>query len=407
MQDIDHAHRIGRYKHGQTRPISIRFLKEGVRNALLYSRSNLNKNKTSNYIWINDDVSDETQRLRKTVCDVAALAKINGCNSIKVHSNGLILDNTKYRHADLDVLPLNYSVEKAKTREDGDNIYFQGEDAPFSNFHPARFADEEGRIFYSSEQAFQHSKAQFHGKNLIANKIFRTRSPVEVKRLSKMVPSSKEWIAKEQDVMQSIVLRKFQQNPDLSAKLLKTGTKQLHEATGDQKWGTGADLASKAVLSTTWSGSDIMGAILEKVRDQIATNQRNASQPVAEDNLDVTALHQPSLDDQLTPLPDNEGESEEVEGGSDTAPPPPPQPTTPSPRAVQARDAQVRDVQVSTQEQSTRDHVDVSQPKNTGARHKTKPTAAEKSKTKSPPVPPRTYINRRSARAQAAKETKT
>lgn len=388
--DIDHVHRIGRFKQGHTRSISVRFLSEGKRNAILYSRANLGKSNNSNHIWINDDVSEETQRLRKTTRDVAALAKINGCNSIKVHSDGLILDNVKYKHSDLDLLPLGYSVEKAKTRDDGDNVYFQGESSPLSNFFPAKFADEDGRIFYSAEQAFQHSRAKFHEKNLIANKIAGTRNPQEIKRLSKMITSNKEWIVKEQDVLQSIVLRKFQQNPELAKRLLSTGTKQLHEATGDPKWGTGADLSSKAVLNTTWQGSDIMGSLLEKVRNQIVANQLIPPQTVEEDNLDLSTLHQPSSDDQLSPMPDDNPIDACETGGKSIVT----QPTAPSPRAMQARAS----TQVDQGKGTTTD-TDLKSPVTTSI-------SSTPDVSLHPPIPPRTHRPIRSARALAARGEK-
>lgn len=56
--DIDYTRRIGSYRDGHNRPILVKFLKEAKRNAVLYNRQNLNANKTSNFVWINDDISD-------------------------------------------------------------------------------------------------------------------------------------------------------------------------------------------------------------------------------------------------------------------------------------------------------------------------------------------------------------
>lgn len=325
--DIDHAYRLGKYKAGQTRPIIVRFVKEGTRNTFLYNRSKLNKNNASKSIWINDDVSDETRMHRKTSRDVAALARFNGVKSVKVHSDGIIIDSTKYKHADFDLLPLNLSVSKAKTRDEGEDIYFQGEESPLSNFHPSKFADENGLIFYTAEQAFQHAKAKFHNKHLIANKILCTRNPRNAKQLSKQIPNSKEWIAKEEETMKAIIRRKFQQNQGLADQLINTGDKQLHEATSDPKWGTGAELASKALSETTWSGQDLLGSLLEQVREELVKGNTHRK---LETSVRVNELDQ-SQDDDLLPM-----RMAEVEGDEDDTPPPP-TPAAPSPRALQAK----------------------------------------------------------------------
>lgn len=114
-------------------------------------------------IWVNDDVSEETRAHRKTVRDVAALAKHLGNNNIKVHGDGLVIGPNKYRHDKLDLLPPNLSVSKAKLRDEDTGIYFQGENSPYSNFYNSRFQDKQGQTYENVEQAFQHKKALAHG----------------------------------------------------------------------------------------------------------------------------------------------------------------------------------------------------------------------------------------------------
>lgn len=276
--DIDFTRRIGAYKDGQNRPILVKFLKEAKRNAVLYNRQNLDINKTSNFVWVNDDISDETRRYRKTTRDIAALANINGVTDIRVHGDGLILNNTKYRHNELDLLPPNLSVSKAKTRETDNEVFFQGEHSLLSNFFPAKHTDDSGVIYYTAEQAFQHKKAKFHGKFQLADKILCERNPYDSKKLAKSIPSSNEWSSIEQETMTNILHNKFQQNSDLASTLINTGQKSLHEATGDHKWATGAELASKALLNSDWHGQSLMGQLLQSVRDDLIANQPTAAQ---------------------------------------------------------------------------------------------------------------------------------
>lgn len=164
IADIDFVRQVGKYKENRTRPILIRFLKEGKRNSILFNRNNINKNKLQNepLIWLNNDVSEETRASRKTVRDIAALAKQQGNNNLKVHGDGLIVGSTKYRHNELDLLPPNFSVSKAKSRNEETGIYFQEEPSPYSNFYRSRFQDDQGQTYENIEQAFQHKKAIAH-----------------------------------------------------------------------------------------------------------------------------------------------------------------------------------------------------------------------------------------------------
>lgn len=272
QEDIDFVRRVGKYQDGYNRPVLARLMKEAKRNEILYARNNVNKNLPpgSSLLWINDDVSEETRRMRKTIRDIATLAKINGDEGIRVHSDGLIYGDDKYRLNDLDLLPSNISVDKAKSRTSDDDIYFQGEHSPFSNFFPATFTDNEGFIYHSAEQAFQHKKAKAHAKHKLANKILKTRNPYEIKRLSKKISVSQEWKNEEHGLMEQIISNKFEQNDALAVQLILTGKKQLHEASADSMWGTGAELSSKALLQGDWTGQDKLGMILESVRDRLA-----------------------------------------------------------------------------------------------------------------------------------------
>lgn len=302
--DIDYVKRIGQYHKGTNRPILVRFVREGVRNSILYNRNNINNGKTSHFIWINDDVSDFTRRQRKTTRDITALAKINGEESIRVHGDGLIVGDTKYKHTDLDLLPPHLSIEKAKSRSDEDCIYFQGESNFLSNFYPARFHDEDGILYSNVEQAYQYKKARFHNKISVANKILCERDPYEIKRLSKKVPNSSDWSDQEQSTMKKLLCRKFTQNQDLADALLETDCKQLHEASADPKWAIGAELASKACLTTSWTGQDILGQLIEEVREEL--RNRDPPQSVHANFALTESADHTGLNLSSTPLPEDD-----------------------------------------------------------------------------------------------------
>lgn len=309
VTDIDFVKRVGKLKEGRTRPVLILFLKEGKRNSILYNRDNINKNKQRNepLIWLNDDVSEETRAKRKTVRDIAAMAKQQGNNNLKIHGDGLIVGTTKYRHDELDLLPPNLSIVKAKSRDEETGIYFQGEQSPFSNFYRSRLQDDQGRVYENVEQAFQHKKALAHGNLLVANKIMANRSPKVIKKISKQIQTTKTWRDEEEGLMTELIRAKFTQNKYLRDKLIKTGNKQFHEATNDMKWGTGAELASKALLTGTWSGQDLLGQIIEDVRAELVADTPGAAQQ--SQSLLSSQSKQEDHND-LEPLSDDEEELE-------------------------------------------------------------------------------------------------
>lgn len=305
--DLDYARRIGKFRSGHIRPVLVRFMKESKRNAILYGRNNVNKKRSPNnnspLIWINDDVSDMTRRNRKSVRDIATLAKLQGDGSVRVHGDGLVVGDGKYRHRDLDLLPSELTLSKAKTREEEEDIFFQGEFSPLSNFFPTHIVAEDSIEFCSAEQAFQFRRACFVGEEFISTKILRTRDPYEIKRLSNFLPPNEEWKAIQHKTMADILRLKFTQNVELRQFLLDTGNKSLHEATNSEYWAIGAELSSKALETRTWEGLDMLGSILMELRQSLVSDDDNISPPsVTSTNNDRT-----DNDMNLKPMSDDEG----------------------------------------------------------------------------------------------------
>ena len=83
------------------------------------------------------------------------------------------------------------------------------------------------------------------------------------------ITPSEGWNEKEEDVMFAIQLKKFQQNPELAAMLVATGTCELVEATPSRKWGAGATLSSNVLRRHEWTGENRHGKILMTVRAKL------------------------------------------------------------------------------------------------------------------------------------------
>lgn len=249
-----------------------------------------------------DDVSEVTRRHRKNARDVATLARINGVGNIKTHSDGLVIEDTKYRFSDFDLLPASLKLFKAKSRDDGEDVFFQGEHSPLSNFFPSRFIDSTGMILEKAEQAFQFRKANAHGSLSLASKIIATRNPYKAKQLGKKVQVDREWKHQENDVMSDILLAKFTQNKNIGNYLIDLAGRQLHEAKTDRKWAVGTDLSSKALVTEDWKGNDVLGQLLEATRDSLMATLDGESLPPTQ------SVHSKSdtQDDQYHPMSDDE-----------------------------------------------------------------------------------------------------
>lgn len=283
--DIDFASRVGKFKPGQNRPVLVRLTREGLRNEILFNRNKINNNSNVT-VWLNDDLSEITRRHRKNARDVASLARMNGMTNIKTQSDGLVIEDTKYRFPDFDLLPSSLTLDKAKNRDDGEDVFFQSEHSPLSNFFPVTIVDSMGMVYESAEQAFQYRKAKAHGSHSLANKIMSMGSPYKAKQFGKKVQVERAWKQQENDVMSDILLAKFTQNKNIGKYLIGTAGKQLHEATTDRKWAVGADLSSKALRSEDWKGSDVLGQLLEATRDTLIATYGGAPTQSTCDGID-------------------------------------------------------------------------------------------------------------------------
>ena len=70
--------------------------------------------------------------------------------------------------------------------------------------------------------------------------------------------------------MTQCVLAKFSQNPDFRKFRLETESNIILEASPDRLWGVGKNLKEKDLGDEQrWTGKNIMGKILMKVRDRL------------------------------------------------------------------------------------------------------------------------------------------
>lgn len=130
---------------------------------------------------------------------------------------------------------------------------FSGEHAFLSNFFASRLTHND-HAYATVEHAFQAAKATNEEERA---KVAAAATPGAAKRLGRRVALRADWESVKVATMKEIVTAKFEQNPDLAARLLATGDARLIEANtwNDRTWGT-----CKGV------GRNLLGTILEEVR---------------------------------------------------------------------------------------------------------------------------------------------
>lgn len=156
-----------------------------------------------------------------------------------------------------------------------DLVLFYGRRPVFSNFYISPF--KIGKLKYNcTEQYFQHKKAMFFEDHKTAGKIMKTQSPAQQKKLGRRVKGYDElrWMQVRKQTMESGCMAKFTQNQPEKEKLLATGDSLMVECSPTDKiWGIGLGLKDhRAKNPKNWVGQNLMGKVLENVRELIANN---------------------------------------------------------------------------------------------------------------------------------------
>ena len=170
----------------------------------------------------------------------------------------------------LDKLPPELNPRKAAERENSDTLAFFTQASPFSNFHSCKFV-KDNETYICSEQFIQAQKAKIFNDDATQAKIMRETSPYEMKKLGGKVANFVEhiWLKESERVATEACLAKFSQNDHLKVCLLETGQKNLVEASWDKHWGAGLALDHNSILTGPWTGNNLLGKVLMRVREQL------------------------------------------------------------------------------------------------------------------------------------------
>lgn len=153
-----------------------------------------------------------------------------------------------------------------------DFVFFWKTEEVFSQWHPSTFVVD-GITFKTAEQYMMYQKALTFNDEDAAARVLSTTDPREQKKIGRSVKNFDplEWSAKAMDVVYAGNKEKFQQNPSMLIELLKTGDKELVEASPyDTIWGIGLDESDERSLNKTqWLGTNWLGIVLTNLRAEL------------------------------------------------------------------------------------------------------------------------------------------
>ena len=263
--DIDLVYRIGKSRPGdRPRPILVQFKTKSVRDSLFYGRSKLRRHDDWKYVYINDDVNESTRKKREDLRAIALLCQVKNIDH-RLHTDSVVINGSKFTQHQIDQLPEGITIEDAKTLSTGKGILFQSRHSFLSSFHEAPFIYN-NVVHKTPEYGYNYVKATMGKRPDIASLITEATTTIEAKRLGRLVPETEKFIKFKKQFMEILHYEKYAQNPALQLKLVKTGDAKLLEATADEFFGIGKHLSAKLLKDLTWTGSNHLGEILEKIR---------------------------------------------------------------------------------------------------------------------------------------------
>ena len=275
------ARRLGKYRNPQAavgqknvpkpRSILVTFKTVQDRNKLYYARTKLRNSEQHKAIYLNDDATLMTKKMREDFRSVAALARRND-KEVRIHDDGIILDGKKYKHGDADQLPSDYTVQKAKTVKIGEGLYFQSEHSFLSNFYPSPI-NLDNKYYPTAEHRLQAVKCEMAKDSDRHERILTAHTPQEAKRIGDQVNESPEWRQAREIVLAELMDEKFDQNDDLAGKLISTGKLTLHEVTANSFYGIGAALHSREMRNNQFTGMNKLGHALMEKRDKMTASR--------------------------------------------------------------------------------------------------------------------------------------
>ena len=101
---------------------------------------------------------------------------------------------------------------------------------------------------------------------------WREEDPVKLKGIMRKCEGhhDEEWKAKIVTLVKPALKEKIKQNSYIKQRLLQSGKRRIGEASTNMLWGIGLHIGNKNVFNTKlWKGKNVMGGMLEEIRNEL------------------------------------------------------------------------------------------------------------------------------------------
>lgn len=266
-KSIDNIFRIGRLRGtNHRRNISVTFMSKDDKDMVIRACTIVKNVEDIDY-FISDDLTPDGRALKANLKRISTVAKSKGLDT-KVTGNKVIVGSRAYASDELSMIPAPVTKDLKQEKNVEGGIAYKGERSIYSNFFPAPFTLE-GEDYIHVEQYYQYAKACHHNENDVAERILRLSNPWRIKVLGDSIESNKSWLAGRMKTLYDGVSAKFRQNWPLQDELFKSKGLKLYEATTDAYFACGIGFESKRWDTMDWSGENVAGLIVMKVRDEL------------------------------------------------------------------------------------------------------------------------------------------
>jgi ribA/ribD-fused uncharacterized protein len=267
---LERVHRIGS-KTMKPRQVIVKFSHYKDRQRIWLKKTDL-RHRT---VRIFEDFPAEIRANRQSLWPIYQAARsFDEFKSVSLNQDKLFLNGKLYTMKNIHEIPKCLQPENRCERSSNDAMVFYSKHSVFSNFH-AMPVTVEGKTYVCNEQYFQQAKALMFNDINTATKIMEQTDPLKMSQLGKTVKGFDKtvWAKQAPQVLYRVNSAKYEQNEVAQQALLNTGKKKIGEGSPHPTFGTGVHIFSKTALDqTTWSGENVMGQILEKIRHNLTLN---------------------------------------------------------------------------------------------------------------------------------------
>lgn len=238
----------------------------------------LRKNLRGSRMILLEDFPPKVEHCRRELNPIASLAStLPGYNNVQLKADKLVINKQTYTTDTLHNLPKNINPRYTSERQKDNCLVFGGISSrhhPLSNYYQKPFTSDDGQMYTSIEQGYQHKKCTFDGNvnSSLASQILACDDPARIRSLGQRahIDDITQWDSAKDEIMYKLLHNKFTQNCDIKTTLLDTNTAQLIEANGkDAYWASGLPLTNPRNLQKNFPGKNRLGELLEKLRSEL------------------------------------------------------------------------------------------------------------------------------------------